>query len=77
MSQISAALMALSGMGKALTFGAYGFMGHTEQVSQRIGINLRQANQHGIVSDVVVRDLINFRIGLQQFSSVVEIHANR
>ena len=69
--------MALSGMGKVLTFGAYEFMGHTEQVSQRVGINVRQANQHRIVSDVVVRDVINFTIGLQQFSSVVEIHANR
>ena len=57
-------------------FAGHKLIGHAEQVSQRFGIDARQANQHRTIADVVVCYIVNIGIGIKQFGAVIEIHAD-
>ena len=57
-------------------FAGHTLVGHAEQVSQLIGIDARQANQHGPVADVVVCHVVNSRVRIEQLGAVFEIHTN-
>jgi hypothetical protein len=61
-------------MGSAFT--GHKPVGHAEQVSQRIAIDARQANQHGAIADVMVCHVVNRRVRIEQLGAVIEIHAN-
>ncbi len=51
-------------------------VGHAEQVPQYIQIDARQANQHAVIADVVVRHIINIGVRSEQFSPIIKIHGN-
>jgi len=57
-------------------FDGHTHVGHTEQVSQLIGIDTRHANQRGPVADVVVCHVVNSRVRIEQLGAVFEIHTN-
>jgi len=44
--------------------------------SRNIQIDARQANQHRIIADVMVRHVINIAVRSEQLPAVVEIHPN-
>src|SRR5712692_9281413 len=49
---------------------------HAEQVSQYIGIDARQANEHGVIAHVVVRHVVNIGGRSEQVSAIIEIHSD-
>lgn len=56
-------------------FAGHKLVGHAEQVPQHIRIDARQANQHGVVADVVLRYVVNIGVRGKQLGAVIEIHA--
>jgi hypothetical protein len=50
-------------------------VGHAYQVAQYIGIDARQANQHGAIANVVVRHVVHIGV-CSQLSAIIEIHSN-
>ena len=51
-------------------------VGHPEQVPQHIGTDARQANQHDVMADVVVRHVVNIGVCCEQLRAIIEIHPN-
>ncbi|SRR6266849_343019 len=49
---------------------------HAQQASQHIAIDARQANEHGVVGDVVVRHVVNIGVRNEQLRAILEIHAD-
>jgi len=52
-------------------FAVHELVGHAQQVSQHIGIDARQANQHGAVADVVVGHVVYSGVGIEQFRAAI------
>ena len=50
------------------SIAGYKLVGHDEQVSQHIPIDAREANQHGVIWDVVIRNVVNIGIRTQVIS---------
>ena len=49
---------------------------HAEQVPQYIGCDAGQADQHGVVVEIVVGHVVNIRSVCEQLGTVVEVNAN-
>jgi hypothetical protein len=56
-------------------FAGHKLVGHAEQVPQHIRIDARQANQHGVIADVVLCYVVNIGVRGKQLGAVIEIHA--
>ena len=52
-------------------------MCHAEQVPQDTGCDAGQANQHGVVVEIVVGHVVNIGSSCEQFGAVVKADANR
>lgn len=50
---------------------------HAEQLAQDIGRDAGQANQHGVVAEIVVGHVVDVGSGGEQFGSGFETYANR
>jgi hypothetical protein len=50
---------------------------HAQQVSQSVGVDARQPHEHARIVDVMILQVIDFRVGCQQFRPAGEIDANR
>jgi hypothetical protein len=59
-----------------LCVAGHKLVGHAEQVPQHISLDARQANQHGVTANVMVRDVVNVGIRSEQLSPIVGVHAN-
>ena len=49
---------------------------HAEQVPQNIQIDARQANQNGVIIDIMVRHVVNIWGLSEQLGAIIETHAN-
>jgi len=54
----------------------YKLVSHAEQVPQDIGCDAGQSNQHGAVVEIVAGNVVDVRVGYEQFGAVVEADAN-
>jgi hypothetical protein len=50
---------------------------HAEQIPQDIGRDAGQANQHGVVVEIVVGHVVNIGSRCKQFCAIVEADTNR
>ena len=60
----------------ACRLGGHELVSHAEQIPQDIGRDAGQANQHGVVVEIVVGHVVNVRVRREQFGAVVEANAN-
>jgi len=55
----------------------YKLVSHAEQVPQDIGCEAGQANQHGVVVEIVIGHVVNIGSRCEQFGAVVEADDRR
>jgi hypothetical protein len=60
----------------ACRVGGHKLVSHAEQVPQDIRCDAGQANQHGVVVELVVGHIVNVGSGGEQFGAVVKTDAN-
>src|ERR1700690_2036994 len=54
----------------------YKLVCHAEQVAQHVGIDTSQANENGVIVDIVIRQVVNIRGSGEQLGAIIQIHAN-
>lgn len=60
----------------ASALSAHESSGHTQQIAQRVEVDTRHPHEHDWIADVVIRQIVDVRVGRHQQRPLFETDAN-